>query len=120
MKLGRIDARQADLAAARSRASSHVVHRLAAADFQADLLHRLLELLAVLGLVDHVGLGADHLDAVLLQHAVLRQIHRQVQARLPAERRQQRIGPLGLDDLGDDLPGERLDVRPVGHVRDRS
>ena len=87
------------------------------ADVQADLLHRLLEPLAALGLVDHVGVGADHLDAVLLQHAVPPQVHRQVEARLPAERRQQRIGPLLLDHLLDDLPGERLDVRAVGRRR---
>ena len=92
------------------------VHRPAAADLQADLLHRLLEQLAVFGLGDHVGPGADHLDAELLQHAVRGQVHRQVQPGLAAERRQEGVGPLGLDDLGDDLPGERLDVRAVGHV----
>ena len=63
------------------------------------------------------GVGADHLDAVLLQHAVPDQVHGQVQPGLAAERRQQGVGPLGLDHLGHDLPGERLDVRPVGHLR---
>ena len=71
----------------------------------------------VLGLGDDLGVGADHLDAVLLQHAVLRQVHGQVQPRLPAQRRQQGVGPLGLDHLGHDLPGERLDVGAVGHLR---
>ena len=61
--------------------------------------------------------GADHLDAVLLEHAVLVQVHRRVQAGLAAERRQQRVGPFLLDDLGDDLPGDRLDVGAVGHLR---
>ena len=79
-----------------------------------------LELLAVFGLVDHVGIGADHLDAVFFEHAVLGQVHRQVEPRLAAERRQQRIGPLPLDDLVDDLPGERLDVGAVGRCPDRS
>ena len=60
---------------------------------EADLDHRLLEQLAVLGLVDRVGRGADHLDAVLLQDAVLVQGHGRVQAGLAAERRQQGVGP---------------------------
>ena len=36
---------------------------------------------------------------------------------LAAERGQQGVGPLGLDHLGHDLPGQRLDVRAVGHLR---
>ena len=32
-------------------------------------VHRLAEQLAVLGLVDGVGLGADHLDAEFVEHA---------------------------------------------------
>ncbi len=92
------------------------------ADFKADLAHRLLEAFAAFGLVDHLGVGADHLDAVLRQHAVLVEVHRQVQRRLPAERRQQRVGPLGVDDLFDHFPGDRLDVgairrRRIGHDR---
>ena len=39
--------------------------------FQADVGHGLLELLAVLGLLDGVLVGADQLDVVLLQHAVV-------------------------------------------------
>ena len=79
--------------------------------------HGLLELLAVLGLVDDVGAGADHLDAELLQDAVLVQVHRGVEAGLAAERGQQGVGPFLLDDLGDDLPGDRLDVGAVGRLR---
>ncbi len=48
---------------------------------------------------------------------MLGQIHGQVQTGLPAERGQQRVGPLDFDDLGDDFPGERLDIGAVGHVR---
>jgi hypothetical protein len=36
---------------------------------EADLEHRLLEQLAVFALLDGVGLGADHLDAVLVEDA---------------------------------------------------
>ena len=51
--------------------------------------HRVLELQPVLGLLDRLLVGADHLDAVLRQHAVLVQVERAVQRRLPAHRRQQ-------------------------------
>ena len=94
-----------------------VVDRLAAADLQPDPLHGRLELVALLGLGDDLGVGADHLDAVLLQHAVPRQLHGQVQPRLAAQGGQQGVGPLRLDHLGHDLPGERLDVGAVGHLR---
>ena len=83
----------------------------------ADLEHGVLELLAVLGLVDHVGPRADHLDAVLLEDAVLEQVHRGVEAGLPAERGQKCVRPFLGDDLLDDLPGDRLDVGAVGRLR---
>ena len=63
------------------------------------------------------GVGADHFDAVLLQHAVVVQLHRQVQTGLAAEGGQQGVGPFGLDHLGHDLPGQGLDVGAVGHFR---
>src|SRR5262249_38740064 len=46
------------------------LNRLAAATFQADLLHRGLEQRPVLGLVDHLRLSADHLDAIFFEDAV--------------------------------------------------
>ena len=115
--------RQADLVDPRAGFLDRL-HCLAEGRFQADLVHRFLKPLAALGLVDHVGIGADHLDAILLEHAMLRKIHRHIEPRLSAERRQQRIGPLLLDHLGDDFPGERLDVgaiggRRIGHDRRR-
>ncbi len=45
--------------------------------------------------------GADHLDAVLLEHAFAHQIERSVQRGLAAHRRQQRVGPFLLDDACD-------------------
>jgi hypothetical protein len=79
--------------------------------------HRRSELLAVLGLVDRLLRGADHLDAVLLQHAVPREVERAVERGLPAHGRQQRVGALGGDDLLHHLPGDRLDVGGIGHLR---
>src|SRR5438034_1227108 len=84
---------------------------------EADALHRLLEELAVLGLPDRGELGADQLDAEALERAVLGERDREVQARLAAERREQRLRPLALDDLGDELGRERLHVGPLGELR---
>ena len=87
--------------------------------FQPDAVHGLAEQLAVLGHVDGGGAGADHLDAVLLQDAGALQRERRVQRRLPAHGRQQRVGALGRDDLGDDLGRDRLDVRRIRQLRIR-
>ena len=64
----------------------------------ADRLHAVLELLPVLGLLDRVELRADELRPVLREDALLRELHREVQRRLPAHRRQHRVGPLGCED----------------------
>ena len=96
---------------------------LGARRLQADRLHRLAEQLAVLGLVDGLGSGADHLDAVLLEHAHLAQRQRGVERRLAAHGRQQHQlvvrpgGALLLDDLRDDLGRDRLDIGGVGELR---
>ena len=84
---------------------------------EADLDHRLLELLAVLGGGDRLGVGADHLGlAGHADQAALEQLHRHVEPRLAAERRQHGVGLLALDDRRQHLPGERLDVGGVGEV----
>ena len=120
---GTHDAGQADLLHHPSRIFQ-VPDGLAAAHAQADLLHGRLELVALLRLGDHLGRGADHLAVELLEHAVPGEVHGQVQAGLPAQRRQQGVGPFLFDDLGHDFPGERLDVgavgrRGIGHDRGR-
>ena len=79
--------------------------------------HRDLEFFAIFRLVDGFLRRADHLDAVFFQHTVLGQIERAVERGLAAHGRQQRIGALLGDDLLDDLPGDRLDVGDIGHVR---
>ena len=61
--------------------------------FEADLLHRLAEQLAILGLVDGVGRGADHRHVELVQHAHFAQRQRGVERGLPAHGRQQRESP---------------------------
>ena len=84
---------------------------------EADLGHRVLELLAVFRLVDRFRRRADQLDLVLLQHAVRVQIERAVQRGLAAHRRQDRVRALLGDDALDHFPRDRLDVGHVGRVR---
>ena len=91
---------------------------------EADLEHRVLELLAVLTLFDGFSVGPDEFDAVFFQDALVVEVHRGVERRLPAEGRQEGIGLLGDDDFFDDLDRDRLDVGArrelrVGHDRGR-
>ena len=95
----------------------HRVRDAALRRVQADAGHRVLELQAVLGLLDRLLVGADHLDAVLGEHAVLVQVERAIERGLPAHRRQDRVRPLLGDDLLDHLPGDGLDVGHIGHLR---
>ena len=81
-----------------------------------DLLHRLAEQLAVLGLVDDLGAGADHLNAVLIEHARAVEAERGVERGLAAHGWQKRIRALLLDDLGDEVGRDRLDIGGVGDV----
>ena len=86
-------------------------------DAQAGIGHRAAELLAILGAADRGGISADQLDPEALQRAVLVKGHCQVECRLAAERRQQRVGPLLLDDPGQRAREERLDVGSGGELR---
>jgi hypothetical protein len=52
---------------------------------------------------DHVDAGADQLDAELVEDARLGELDREVERRLAAERRQQRIGSLAAEHVGDAL-----------------
>ena len=85
---------------------------------EADLLHRLLEQLAVLGLLDRLDLRADELDAVALR------------ARPPCAASSARFSAVWPPSVGrsasgrsrsmillEHLDGERLDVGAVGELR---
>ncbi len=78
--------------------------------------HDLLEQLPVLAAPDGVDVGADQLDAVLVQHAGLVQRDRGVQRGLPAQGGQQRVRPLPGDHLLHELRRDRLDVGGVGEL----
>ena len=77
---------------------------------EAAALHRLAEELAVLGAADHVDGRAEQLDAERVEDALVGQLDREVERRLAAERRQQRVGPLAAEHVGDALEVERLEV----------
>ena len=83
----------------------------------ADLGHRVAEQLPVFRDLDRLDRGADQLHAVLGEDAVLLELDGQVERGLAADGRQHRVRPLALDDLGDDVDGERLDVGAVGQLR---
>ena len=79
-------------------------------DGLADLLHGLLEELAVLRAVDRVELRADELDAPLVEEAVLGELAAERKPRLPAERGEQGIRPFLDDDALERIFGERLEI----------
>ena len=81
----------------------------------ADFFHRVLEHLAVLRLGDGVRLGAEQLDAHLLQKAAFAQLHGKVQAGLAAEVGQQGVRTFLFDDLLHGFDGHRLDIDLVCH-----
>jgi hypothetical protein len=83
---------------------------------QPDLGHRDLEPLPVLGGLDRVDVGTDHLDAVRVEHSGFVQADREVEPGLASERRQQRVGSFLGDDAGDRRHVERFDVRRVGEL----
>ena len=86
-------------------------------DAQPDAPHRLAEEPAVLGPADGLVARPDQLDAELLEDALLGQAARQVERRAAAERRQERVGPLPLEDAADAFDVERLEVGAVGVAR---
>ena len=79
--------------------------------------HRLAEAVAVLGPVDRVVVGADQLDAVALERAVVVEHAGEVQRRPAAEGGQQRVRALLGDDLRDRPGQQRLDVGRGGELR---
>ena len=68
----------------------------------------------VLGPSDRVEVRADQLDPERVEDALLAELDRQVERGLPPERRQERVGALLLDDRGERVGVEGLDVGRVG------
>ena len=90
--------------------------------FAADLGNDVLELLPVLATLDGLEVGADELDVVLGEDALVVQIHCGVERGLPAQRREHGVDgisgvTLGLDHLLHVGGGDGLDVGRVGELR---
>ena len=95
----------------------HIVGDPALGTFEADAGHGLAEQLPVLRLVDRFLGRADHLDAVFPEGAVGGERQRHVQPGLPAHGRQQGVRPFPVDDLGQHLGRDRLDIGGVREAR---
>ena len=76
----------------------------------ADALAELLEQLAVLGRLDALGVGAQQLNAALLQHALLGQLHSEVKAGLTADAGDNRVRTLIAADARHILERQRLHI----------
>ena len=116
VKLGRITAGSPTL----GQHGARLLHGMGNAGFRAfdpDLAHGVAELQAVLGAVDHLGIGADQLHPVLLQRARGIEPHGRVQRGLAAHGRQQRVGLLADDDLLDHLGRDRLHIGRIRQAR---
>ena len=94
----------------------HALHHVAGDAGLADGLHGVLEALAVLRLADGLRAGAQQAHAVLLQDALLVEVHGQVQPGLAAQGGQDGVGPLLGDDLLHAGQVQRLDIHVVGDV----
>ena len=95
-----------------------VLHRLGNVrgdDRLADLRHGFLEKFPVLSPGNDLGVGAQQTDPLLLEEALLVQLHGQGQAGLAAQARQDAVGPLLFDDALDGLGGKGLQIDLVRH-----
>ena len=96
---------------------SHAVGVARARDLQADLGHGLVKELAVLAALDGGQVATDHLDAVLVERAVLCQLDGSVQTGLAAQRGQQRVRTLLLNHALNELGSDGLNIGAVGKTR---
>ena len=80
-----------------------------------DALHRILEDLAVLGLIDRLRRGAEQTDVVLFEKALLRELHRKREAGLAAEAGKDAVRLFLFDDALDRGQRERLNIDVVCH-----
>jgi hypothetical protein len=74
------------------------------------------EELSVFRPLDHLQPRADQLDFELVEDSGLGELAGEVERGLAAHRRQQRIGALTAQHVGDAFEVERLEVRAVGEA----
>src|SRR5207253_5554815 len=82
----------------------------------ADRKKELLERLAVLSMLDRRKGRAQETHAIAFEDTRFGELHREVEAGLPAKRREQAARAFLLDDPLKHVDGERLEVRDVGHA----
>ena len=85
----------------------------------ADAVHRRLEQPAVFRAGDRIRIGANEFDMIALQHAAPPRLHGEIQRRLAAKRRQQRVRPFTADDFMEIFGRHRLKIRAVREFRVR-
>ena len=95
----------------------HAVGNTGARRTQTNFGHGVFELQTVFGFVDGFRRGANQLDLVFFEHAVVPQIQCAVQCGLAAHGGQDRVGTLFGNDLLDRLPSDGFDVGHVGRGR---
>jgi hypothetical protein len=93
-------------------------------DGLADRDHRILEARAILGKSDRIDRCAEQIETVAFDRAVVGQLDREVEARLAAEARQERVRTFALDDRFERGRGQRFEVHGIrdfriGHDRRR-
>ena len=93
------------------------VGNLRTGHLDAERGHGLLEFVTILAALDRIDLNADHLHAVFVENALVRELRAEVERRLPTEVRQQRIGAFFGDDLLKALAVERFDISDIRRVR---
>src|SRR6185503_11337457 len=96
---------------------AHAACIAAARQVEADAAHCLFEQIAVFGFFYRFDLGADHFDAIALEYALFGEIDGEVERRLSAEGRQNRVGPFLGDYFFDDVGRDRFDVGARGELR---
>ena len=82
-----------------------------------DVAHRLLEEISVFCARNRLCLRANEFHAVALKDAALFELHREVERRLPAKRREKRVWTFAADDFVEIVDRQRFNIRPVGTVR---
>ena len=93
-----------------------IVGKTGAGHIKADPLHRLLEQGAVFRHLDRRQFGADQFDAEFFEDTVFRHRDGGIQCSLSSQRRQNRVGPLLFNNLGENLRRHRFNIGTIGKV----
>ena len=79
-------------------------------DRLADYFHRLFEQIAIFGVANGIGRGAEHFDIEFVEHAGVFEFDGEIESGLTAERCEQTVGAFLLDDVRQELERQRLHI----------